>query len=152
MINLKWAIIYGDRQIFTSDDGSWSDAPPWNAQIVIIPNSTSGREILSRNEHFIMVDNNILNVNNEGLVDHMLNVYEFATLNAIGFPTAFTLVKSGEQVDQIGLLLASVEAGITKVGRYLPTEVFRPLLKDAVALKGLPDKSAWLTHEQRLDL
>lgn len=150
MINLDWIIIYGDRETFSNADGSWAEAPPWNAQIVVTPNQTGGREILSRNEHFIMVDGHVLNVNNDGFLDHMLNVFNFATLSYIGYPTLFTLTESGIEVDRDGLLLASVKAGDTKVGRYLSTEVFRPLLRDAVAVKGLPKKSAWLTHERRV--
>lgn len=147
---LDWLIIYGDRSVFSNEDGSWAEAPPWNAQIVAIPNQTGGRELLSHSDHFIMVDNHILSVNNDGFLDYMLNVLRFATVNRIGYPTTYVLEKNGAVVDRDGLLLASVEAGITKVGRYLPTEVFRPLLQDAVAVKGLPDKSAWLRHERRV--
>ncbi len=46
MTDHEWAIIYGDRKIFTSTDGSWAEAPPWNVQIVVIPNKTVGRELL----------------------------------------------------------------------------------------------------------
>lgn len=147
---LDWAIIYGDRSVFSSEDGPWKDAPPWNVQIVVIPNQTSGRELLSRNDHFIMVDGQILNVNDDGFLDHMLNVINFAVVDCVHYPTSYILINDGVIVGRDGLLLASVEAGITKVGRYLPTEGFRSLMRDAVALKGLPNKSAWLRHERRI--
>ena len=153
-MTLDWLIIYGDkdRSVFSSKDGPWAKAPPWNAQIVAIPSQTGGRELLSRNDHFIMVDNHVLNVNDDGFLDHMLNVLSFAMVDHVGYPTVYVLTKSGRLVDREGLLLASVEAGITKVGRYLSTEEFRPLLRDAVAAKGLPLKSAWLRHERRVSL
>lgn len=150
-MTLDWLIIYGDRSVFSSKDGSWAVAPPWNAQIVAIPNQTGGRELLSRNDYFVMVDGQILNVDDTGFLDYMLNVVRFATMSRIGYPTTYVLRKSGAVIDRDGLLLASVEAGITKVGRYLPTEVFRPLLRDAVAVEGLPKKSAWLRNERRIN-
>lgn len=148
MNDLNWAIIYGYRNVFSSADGSWAEAPAWGVMAVAEKNQEAGLEIHARSDIYLMLDGQIIRLSELGFADYMVNVVQFASYVEPGTPAVFVLSKSGKLVDLVSLQWEAAEAGLIKVGRMLPSGQWRPLYNKIMSITDIPLKGCWLPDER----
>lgn len=144
-----WAIIYGDGTVFTHEQGTWADAPALNAQVVVQPNRDVGLRTFAHRDYFLYINGRVLNVDERGCLDYLCNVLEFCTIYELPYPTRF-VTNDGHVYDTYGVITAAADAGLIKIGRYLPDDNFRPLYAQATSLKNMPRKSARFAIEPEI--
>lgn len=76
---IEWAVIYGDRSVFTNLDGSWEEAPAWGVQAIIYRSAETGWSIATAEDYFIRLpDGEFLPINENALQDYVANVWKLA--------------------------------------------------------------------------
>jgi len=55
-MDIEWRIYYGDGSVFSSDQGSAGEAPPFNIQAVVQFDQDVGRQILNGFDWYILKD------------------------------------------------------------------------------------------------
>lgn len=72
-----WAIIYDDYSVFTSDDGSFEDAPAWGVQAIVFRSVETGWSIATTGAYFIRLpDGDFLPIGDDALMDYAANVWK----------------------------------------------------------------------------
>jgi hypothetical protein len=56
--NMRWAIYYDDGRVFTSDDGSWADAPA-DGVLFVLEQHGDRVNTLSGNDYYYLIDDTV---------------------------------------------------------------------------------------------
>ena len=114
----KWAVIYAGLKVFTSNDGSWEDAPGNGVLAIVYKSVETGWSIAQPGDYYVRLeDNEFLPLGYDSVVDWLVNVFRVALVQHVGSPTQFMLRKSGRIVDKDSLILFAITHGFMKRGR-----------------------------------
>lgn len=153
----EWAIIYAGYKVFTSDDGSWIDAPASGVLAIVYQSPETGWSIAQggptkQGDYYVRLENNeVVPVGYDSVVDWMVNVFQAAHVFHIGLPTKFILNESGALVDKDGLILYALEKGLMKQGRMVTREEWAWATGMALAIMGALKKTGHFKWEEVLD-
>lgn len=82
--NLEWRIYYSDGTTFSSDDGLPKDAPAWDIQVIIQPDSRVGLRTISHKDFFLFIRGVWIGVDFTGLLDYLANDFDSVEAVKIG--------------------------------------------------------------------
>lgn len=131
-----WAIIYAGLDVFTSDEGSWADAPGNGVLAIVFRSVETGWSIAQPGDYYMRLEGNeFIPVGYDSVIDYMVNVFQVADVYNTGIPTIFIL-RNGKLVDKDGLILFAIEEGYMKRGRMVTRQEWGQASGKALELMG----------------
>lgn len=76
-LNLSWVVIYDDLSTFSSEEGSFADAPAWGIQAIAYESIETGWSVCTGGDYFHRLPSGeFIAIDKDGLVDRSANIWK----------------------------------------------------------------------------